>query len=130
MRRTLRRELDAGEARLAARMKRTGRLYAFLREVQPDLFDETFQAEIEAAYGVPRGTAPIPPALLAMVKLLQAHDQVSNADAVDNAAWTSVGSLYSDAWEPRKRPSPGAFCPPPASDLSRTTWTRGCSTGR
>ena len=60
MRWTLRPELDGREARVAGRMKRTGKLYAFLREVQPDLFDEAFQAELEAAYGVPRGTAPIP----------------------------------------------------------------------
>ncbi len=86
MRWMLRRELDGREARVAGRLKRTGRLYAFLREVQPDLFDEAFQAELEAAYGVPRGTEPIPPALLAMVTLLQAYDQVSDADAVETAA--------------------------------------------
>lgn len=86
MRWTLRRDLSEREARVAARLKRTGRLYVFLREVQPDLFDEAFQAELEAAYGVPRGTEPLPPALLAMVTLLQAYDRVSDADAVETAA--------------------------------------------
>ena len=86
MRWTLRRDLSEREVRVAARLKRTGRLYVFLREVQPDLFDEAFQAELEAAYGVPRGTEPIPPALLAMVTLLQAYDRVSDADAVETAA--------------------------------------------
>ena len=43
----------------------------FLREVRAELFDEAFQAELAAIYQ-PRGTAPVPPALLAMVLLLQA----------------------------------------------------------
>ena len=38
----------------------------FLREIRAELFDEAFQAELAAAYQ-PRGTAPVPPALLAMV---------------------------------------------------------------
>jgi len=33
----------------------------------------------------PRGTPPIPPALLAMVLLLQAYEQVGDAEAVENA---------------------------------------------
>ena len=33
----------------------------------------------------PRGTQPIPPALLAMVRLLQAYEQVGDAEAVENA---------------------------------------------
>jgi hypothetical protein len=56
----------------------------FLREVRAALFDEAFQAELAAVYQ-PRGTAPGAPALLAMVTLLQAYDQVGDADAVVTA---------------------------------------------
>ena len=39
------------------------------------MFDETFQAELAAAYR-PRGTEPLPAALLAMVTLLHAYAQM------------------------------------------------------
>jgi hypothetical protein len=76
--------LSAEEARIARDLHRIGKFYVFLREVRHELFDETFQAELAAAYQ-PRGTAPVPPALLAMVLLLQAYDQVGDADAVVTA---------------------------------------------
>jgi IS5 family transposase len=66
-------------------LKRTGKFYLFLRRVQPRLFDEAFQEELARAYGTPRGTEAIPPALLAMVTLLQAYAQVSDAAAVETA---------------------------------------------
>ena len=44
----------------------------------------TFQAELEKSYE-PRGQEPCPPALLAMVSLLQRYDGLSDADAVDAA---------------------------------------------
>jgi hypothetical protein len=62
-----------------------GKLYVFLREVRHELFDADFEAELAVAYGTPRGTEPLPPALLAMVTLLQAYDQVSDAEAVVTA---------------------------------------------
>jgi hypothetical protein len=74
-------ELTPEEARLAATMHRIGKFYVFLRTVRADLFDEAFQAELAAVYA-PRGTAPLPAALLAMVTLLQAYDQVGDAEAV------------------------------------------------
>ena len=77
-------ELTAEEARVAQVLHRIGKFYVFLREVRAALFDETFQAELAAVYQ-PRGTAPVPPALLAMVTLLQAYDQVGDADAVVTA---------------------------------------------
>lgn len=60
------------------------RFYVFLHEIRAELFDEAFQAELAAIYQ-PRGTAPVPPALLAMVMLLQAYDQVGDAEAVVTA---------------------------------------------
>jgi Transposase DDE domain/Transposase domain (DUF772) len=77
-------ELTADERRVAQALHRIGKFYVFLREVRAELFDEAFQAELAAAYQ-PRGTAPVPPALLAMVTLLQAYDQVGDAEAVVTA---------------------------------------------
>ena len=74
-------ELSPEEARVAAVLHRTGKFYVFLRKVRGELFDDAFQAELAAVYR-PRGTAPLPGALLAMVTLLQAYDQVSDAEAV------------------------------------------------
>src|SRR6266540_1443244 len=74
-------ELSPDEARLAATLHRIGKFYVFLRTVRAELFDEAFQAELAAVYH-PRGTAPLPAALLAMVTVLQAYDQVGDAEAV------------------------------------------------
>jgi hypothetical protein len=77
-------ELTADERRVAQALHRIGKFYVFLREVRAELFDEAFQAELAAIYQ-PRGTKPVPPALLAMVVLLQAYDQVGDAEAVVTA---------------------------------------------
>lgn len=74
-------DLTPEEARVAALLHRTGKFYVFLRQVRAELFDDAFQAELAAVYQ-PRGTAPLPGALLAMVTLLQAYTQTSDADAV------------------------------------------------
>ena len=66
---------------MAAVLHRTGKFYVFLRKVRAELFDDAFQAELATVYQ-PRGTAPLPGALLAIVTLLQACTQVSDADAV------------------------------------------------
>jgi hypothetical protein len=77
-------ELTAKEQRIMNVLKRGGKFYVFLREVRHELFDEEFQNELAKAYQ-PRGTAPLPPALLAMVTLLQAYDKVGDRDAVETA---------------------------------------------
>src|SRR5262245_36201534 len=77
-------DLSAEEQRVAQALHRIGKFYVFLREVRAKLFDAAFQAELATVYR-PRGTAPVPPALLAMVTLLQAYDQVGDADAVVTA---------------------------------------------
>jgi len=74
-------ELSPEETRVAALLHRSGKFYVFLRTIRAELFDEAFQAELAAVYH-PRGTAPLPAALLAMVTVLQAYDQVGDADAV------------------------------------------------
>lgn len=81
-------ELSAAEKAIAKRLKRTGRLFVFLREHRSALFDGEFQAELMAMYSdLPRGTLPKPPALLAMVTLLQAYEGASDAVAVENAVF-------------------------------------------
>src|SRR5688500_8629933 len=77
-------ELSPEEHRIAKVLKRIGKFYVFLRAVRHELFDEEFQAELAAVYD-PRGTEPLPAALLAMVTLLQAYDQTGDADAVVTA---------------------------------------------
>ena len=78
------RELTPRAQKLVARMRRTSRFYVFLRQIRDQLFDDDFQAELARAYA-PRGQDPVPPALLAMVSLLQAYTGVSDAEAVDEA---------------------------------------------
>jgi hypothetical protein len=58
---------------LTATLHRVGKFYVFLRTIRSELFDDEFQAKLAAVHQ-PRGTRPIPPALLAMVLLLQAYD--------------------------------------------------------
>lgn len=74
----------AAEEPLRHRLRRTGKFYLFLRTIRHELFDAAFQAELAAAYQ-PRGTAPLPAALLAMVTLLQAYTQTGDAEAVTAA---------------------------------------------
>ncbi len=85
MRWTVSVELNRAEQKVASRLRRVGKFYLFLREVRHELFDDGFQAELEQAYGKARGTSPLPAAMLAMVTLLQAYDQLSDADAVETA---------------------------------------------
>jgi hypothetical protein len=76
------------ETMVCKRLTRTGRLFAFLRRHRHKLFDEPFQAELAAMYAdMPRGNPPKPPALLAMVTLLQAYERKSDAAAVEEAVF-------------------------------------------
>ena len=55
--------LSAAESDLTQKLQRSGKFYVFLRQIRGELFDEEFQAVLAAGYR-PRGTRPIPPALL------------------------------------------------------------------
>lgn len=69
---------------LMRRLGRTRKLFAFLRAQRHALFDDAFQAELEGMYReTGAGKAPVPPALLAMVTLLQAYMGSSDAEAVE-----------------------------------------------
>lgn len=66
------------------RLVKTRKLFAFLRTHRHELFDEAFQAELGAMYRqTGAGKPAIAPAVLAMVVLLQAYVQASDAEAVE-----------------------------------------------
>lgn len=69
---------------LLRRLRKTRRLFAFLRDHRHELFDDAFQAELASMYrDTGAGKDPTPPALLAMALLLQSYHQVSDAEAVE-----------------------------------------------
>src|ERR1019366_5653631 len=87
--------LSRREQYLVGRMTRTGKLFAFLRVHRHELFDDSFQAELEGMYrSSGEGKQPVAPALLAMVVLLQEYTGASDALAVElavvDARWQMV----------------------------------------
>ena len=85
---TPRLKLTKAEQLVMKRLQRTGRFFAFLRTHRRRLFDDAFQRELAGMYSeAPRGTAPRPPALLAMVTLLQAYERKSDVAAVEEAVF-------------------------------------------
>lgn len=79
-----RRDCTKQEQVLLKRLRRTRKLFAFLRDHRDELFDDSFQAELESMYrDTGAGKPPIPPALLAMGILLQGYLGVSDAEAVE-----------------------------------------------
>jgi hypothetical protein len=62
------------------RMKRTGKLFVFLRRHRHELFDDAFQEELEAMYRqTGAGKAPVSPGLMAMATILQGYLRASDA---------------------------------------------------
>lgn len=71
---------------ILGRLKRNGKLFAFLRQHRRQLFDDAFQTELEAMYrDTGAGKDAHPPALMAMVVLLQSYAGASDATAVELA---------------------------------------------
>ena len=69
---------------ILGRLKRNGKLFAFLRQHRHELFDDGFQLELEAMYrDTGAGVAAHPPAFMAMVVLLQSYAGASDATAVE-----------------------------------------------
>jgi len=88
-------ELSAQEKILLKRLEKTKKLFGFLRLHRRELFDDAFQDELAAVYrSTGAGRPAHPPALMAMVVLLQAYTQTSDAEAVDetvlNLRWQMV----------------------------------------
>jgi hypothetical protein len=77
-------DITRQEEALLRRVRKGRKLFAFLREYRHELFDDTFQAELEAMYrDSGAGKDPIPPALLAMATVLQGYERVSDAEAAE-----------------------------------------------
>lgn len=92
---------SARERQVANKLRAASRFYRFLWEIRGELFGDGFEDELIASYR-PRGQAPCPPAMLAMVMLLQRYDGLSDADAVEAAEndrrWQLVlGTLGKDS---------------------------------
>jgi hypothetical protein len=78
------REPSQQEEILLKRLRRTRKLFAFLRQHRHELFDDAFQTELEGMYRqTGAGAAPVPPALLCMALLLQGYLRISDAEAVE-----------------------------------------------
>ncbi len=77
-------ELSKKEQFIIKRLKRTRKLFAFLRLHRHQLFDDKFQEELEGMYrDTGAGDEPVPPALLCMALLLQGYHRISDAEAVE-----------------------------------------------
>jgi hypothetical protein len=77
-------EMNRQEVMLLRSLRRTRKLFAFLRDYRRELFNDEFQAELETMYRTTgAGKDPVPPALLAMASLLQGYLGVSDAEAVE-----------------------------------------------
>jgi hypothetical protein len=93
------------------RLGRTRKLFAFLRAHRHELSDDVFQAELETMYrDTGAGKPAVPPALLAMVTLLQAYLKVSDAEAVELSVMDRRWQLVLDCLEVTEPPfSQGAL---------------------
>ena len=77
-------ELTKGEEYILERLKRTRKLFGFLRLHRHELLDELFQSELEEMYRrTGAGEEPVPPALLCMALIVQGYLRVSDAEAVE-----------------------------------------------
>lgn len=94
--------LSRKEEFLVKRLKRTRKLFAFLRLHRHELFDDDFQDELEGMYrNSGAGVEPLAPAFMCMVTLLQGYLRISDAEAVElaivDARWQMVlGCLGSE----------------------------------
>lgn len=71
------------EEALLKSLRRTRKLFAFLRDHRHELFDDDMQEALEGMYrDTGAGKDPVCPAVLAMSALMQGYLQVSDAEAV------------------------------------------------
>ena len=69
---------------LLKRLRRTRKLFAFLRDHRHEIFDEAMQVELESMYrDSGAGKDPVCPAMMAMATLMQGYLSVSDAEAVE-----------------------------------------------
>lgn len=72
------------EMYLLKRLRRTRKLFAFLRDHRHEIFDDAMQAELESMYReTGAGRDPVCPAMMAMAAIMQGYLGVSDAEAVE-----------------------------------------------
>jgi hypothetical protein len=97
-------ELSKAEEAIVRRCKKA-KLFVFLRQHRHELFDDAFQAELARMYPERlRGKEPVPPALLAMVTLLQAALGFSDEDAVEYAVFERRWQMLLDCLDSGEAP--------------------------
>lgn len=90
-------DLNATEEKLCQKLRRVGRLYAFLRKVRTQLFDEAFQTRLIDMYsGEHTATVPAAPAQVAMLLLLQGYAKVSDDEAIRRAQMDQAWKMALD----------------------------------
>jgi Transposase DDE domain/Transposase domain (DUF772) len=88
--------LTPAEQTVMRRIRRA-KLFVFLRQQRHAIFDWAFQEELATLYAdQPKGHPPVPPALLALVTLLQAYTGASDAEAVEAAVMDRRWQLVLD----------------------------------
>lgn len=104
-------EYSRKEEIMLSRMKRVGKLYAFLRRHRHELFDIEFQQELIALYrDTKAGEPPNPPAMMAMAVLLQGYAGASDAEAVELALFDARWQMVLGCWNDENPPfSQGAL---------------------
>src|SRR5712692_1782524 len=69
---------------LLKRLRRTRKLFGFLRDHRHEIFDAAMQTELESMYrDTGAGKDPVCPAMMAMAALMQGYLSVSDAEAVE-----------------------------------------------
>lgn len=81
------------------RLRKSRKLFAFLRLHRHQLFDDEFQSELETMYrDTGAGSPALPPAMMCMVLLLQSYMQISDAEAVELSIVDARWQLVLDCW--------------------------------
>ena len=100
-----RREIADDEKYVMKRVEKGRKLFMFLRLQRHLLFDDAFQAELEAMYRTSgAGSEPIAPAFMCTVLLLQGYLRVSDADAVTASVVDARWQLALDCLGVREPP--------------------------
>jgi phage anti-repressor protein len=97
-------ELSQAEAKIIKRIKRA-KLFTFLRQIRHELFDESFQHELneifaDSAYGHP----PIAPAQVALAIIIQAYTQASDDEAIESLEMDRRWQLVLDCLDCERPP--------------------------
>jgi hypothetical protein len=97
-------EASPAEQRVVKAVRRA-KLFVFLRRFRHLLFDEVFQVELAGMYAESeKGRPPVPPALLALVTILQAYTRVGDDEAVEATVMDRRWQLVLDCLDTEQAP--------------------------